>query len=213
MLLIVSFVSALLLSFLMLWIFLRPPATPKVVQERLKAIDSVRRSPESDFEPIELSRQVKSGFTYRLGEHLQNYHFAADLQKLMLHAGSKSTLGSFAAWSAALAAIMALIAHTFVGPLPVVLAATVVGGIARYASLRFLKSRRMKAFNTALPDAIELMARALRAGHSMSSSIEIIAQQSVEPLASEFEAVYQQQKFGIPFRDALRKKLPAEDKR
>lgn len=37
----------------------------------------------------------------------------------------------------------------------------------------------------------------------MSSSIEIIAEQSVEPLASEFAGVYQQQKFGIPFRDAL----------
>jgi tight adherence protein B len=81
--------------------------------------------------------------------------------------------------------------------------AVIVGGASRYVLLRFQKSKRLKAFNAALPDAIELMARALRAGHSMASSIEVIAEQSAEPLASEFADVYQQQKFGIPFRDAL----------
>ena len=60
----------------------------------------------------------------------------------------------------------------------------------------------MGKFNEALPDAIDLMARALRAGHSVSSSIEVISLQSPEPLAGEFAACFQQQKFGIPFRDA-----------
>jgi len=65
------------------------------------------------------------------------------------------------------------------------------------------RSKRLKKFTKALPDAIELMARALRAGHSMASSIEIIAEQTPKPLSSEFAICFQQQKFGIPFRDAL----------
>ena len=47
------------------------------------------------------------------------------------------------------------------------------------------------------------MARALRAGHSISSAIEIVAEQSAEPLACEFATVFHQQKFGIQFRDAI----------
>ena len=65
-----------------------------------------------------------------------------------------------------------------------------------------------------LADAIELIARALRAGHSMGSAIEIVAEQSAEPLGSEFAIVFQQQKFGIPFRDALLQlgdRVPSKD--
>jgi tight adherence protein B len=47
------------------------------------------------------------------------------------------------------------------------------------------------------------MARALRAGHSMNSSIEMIAEQSPEPLSSEFVQVFKQQRLGVHFRDAL----------
>ena len=58
------------------------------------------------------------------------------------------------------------------------------------------------------------MARALRAGHSLASSIEIVAEQSPQPLSAEFESCFQQQKFGIPFRDALLQmgdRMPSRD--
>jgi tight adherence protein B len=72
-----------------------------------------------------------------------------------------------------------------------------------YGVLRFKRSHRLKAFNAALPDAIDLMARALRAGHAMGSAIEMVADQMPEPLAFEFVQVYQQQRLGLQFRDAL----------
>jgi tight adherence protein B len=65
------------------------------------------------------------------------------------------------------------------------------------------RGRRLKAFNKSLPDAIDMMARSLRAGHSMGASIELIAEQSPEPLAAEFVQVYQEQRLGLHFRDAL----------
>jgi tight adherence protein B len=81
--------------------------------------------------------------------------------------------------------------------------ALLAGGSAPVVSLLIKRSRRLKAFNAALPDAIDLMARALRAGHSVPSAIEVVAEQSAEPVAGEFALVYQQQNFGLPFRDAL----------
>jgi tight adherence protein B len=61
---------------------------------------------------------------------------------------------------------------------------------------------------------MDLMARSLRAGHSMNSSIELIAEQSPEPLASEFVQVYKQQRLGLQFRDALLQmgtRIPSRD--
>jgi len=78
-----------------------------------------------------------------------------------------------------------------------------VGATVPFLILRMKKNRRVKAFNAALPDAIDLMARSLVAGHSMGSAIEMIAEQSPEPLAFEFVQVFQQQRLGLQFRDAL----------
>lgn len=213
MILILSFVGILFITLVIVSFAMRKPPAQKLVEKRLRSIEA-KKAVDASLEPIELSREAKGGFLNDLGEHLQQYHFAADLERLIQHSGSKSTIGAFAATSVGLAVVMGFLAHTFIGLTPFVIGATIVGALARYVSLRFQKSKRLKKFNTALPDAIELMSRALRAGHSMSSSIEIIAEQSVEPLAAEFADVYQQQKFGIPFRDAILEmgeRVPSKD--
>jgi tight adherence protein B len=73
--------------------------------------------------------------------------------------------------------------------------------------ISFKRARRIAAFNAALPDAIDVMGRALRAGHSMIASINIVAEQSVEPVRYEFGEVFKQQNFGLPLRDALTQML------
>jgi len=214
MILVISFVVILLLTLTITLFAMRTPANQKMAHKRLRSIGNKNKKLDAGLQPIELSQVTSPGLLDRLGEFIEHYHFAADLQQLILHSGSKSTIGAFAAVSIGLAAGAGLVAHTFNAPIPLIVVATIIGGASRYALLRFQKSKRLKAFNTALPDAIELMARALRAGHSMSSSIEVIAEQSAEPLASEFADVYQQQKFGIPFRDALLEmgvRVPSKD--
>jgi tight adherence protein B len=82
--------------------------------------------------------------------------------------------------------------------------------------LSFKRSRRVNAFNAALPDAIDMMGRALRAGHAMTASINIVAEQSAEPVRSEFGEVFKQQNFGLPIRDAMTQMLdrvPSQDLR
>ena len=213
MILILSFVGILLIALVIVSFAMRKPATQKLVEKRLRSIEA-KKVTDASLEPIELSGEAKGGFLDNLGEHLQQYHFATDLERLIQHSGSKSTIGAFAATSVGLALMTGFLAHTFIGLTPFVIGASIIGGLGRYILLRVQKSKRLKKFNNALPDAIELMSRALRAGHSMSSSIEIIAEQSVEPLAAEFANVYQQQKFGIPFRDALLEmgeRVPSKD--
>jgi tight adherence protein B len=78
------------------------------------------------------------------------------------------------------------------------------------------RARRLKRFNEALPDALDLITRALRAGHSVSAAIEIVGQEAAEPVRSEFREVYRQQNFGLPHREALLElasRVPSQDLR
>ena len=66
------------------------------------------------------------------------------------------------------------------------------------------RSGRLKAFAGQLPDAMELMARALRAGHSLATGMHVVADEMPEPISKEFKRVYDEQNLGVPLEDALK---------
>jgi tight adherence protein B len=63
--------------------------------------------------------------------------------------------------------------------------------------------QRLKKFSSQLPDALELVARALRAGHSLAAGMHVVAEEMPSPIADEFSRVYEEQNLGIPIEDAL----------
>ena len=69
--------------------------------------------------------------------------------------------------------------------------------------LMFRRKSRFKKFAAQLPEALELVARALRAGHSLAAGFHLVAQESSDPIASEFGRVFEEQNLGIPFEEAL----------
>ena len=197
-----AFLGILMLSFTTVFLLSRPRAAEREFGRRLERIRIVR--PEEESEAAGLAPAVPpQGWVERVGASLARFRFADHLTLLIQHSGSATSVGSVVVISVGGAAAATLLARAFTLPLPLVVGAALAGGAARYVLLRISKARRLKKFAQALPDAIELMARALRAGHSMASSIEIISEQSPEPLQGEFAICFQQQKFGIPFRDAL----------
>lgn len=70
--------------------------------------------------------------------------------------------------------------------------------------LLFKRSRRFKAFAGQLPDALELISRALRAGHSLAAGLDLVRQEMQDPIAKEFGRVFDEQNLGLPLDDALR---------
>ena len=212
MILILAFVITLFATVALVLFASGKPLSRKTVQLRLTAINAKTDAMEG--EAIELAAKNKRRISDRIGDRIKSYHFGEDLQRLIIHAGSKLTVGRVLMISMILALAAGLIAHSLTDMWLVAMPVGGVGAFALYGLLLFQKSRRLSKFNTALPDAIDLMARALRAGHSMASSIEVIAEQSPEPLAGEFATCFQQQKFGIPFRDALLamgERIPSDD--
>jgi tight adherence protein B len=65
------------------------------------------------------------------------------------------------------------------------------------------KKKRMKMFTKQLPEALELTARALRAGHSLGAGLQMVSAEIPEPLGLEFGRVYEEQNLGIALEDAL----------
>jgi tight adherence protein B len=66
-----------------------------------------------------------------------------------------------------------------------------------------LGARRRERIKQQLPDALDFLSRALRAGHSINSAINMIAEEMSEPIGVEFRKVFEEINFGIPFKDAL----------
>lgn len=65
------------------------------------------------------------------------------------------------------------------------------------------RANRLKAFAGQLPDAMELVARALRAGHSLAAGMHVVAEEMPAPVSKEFGRVYEEQNLGIPLEEAL----------
>src|SRR5690606_26593257 len=79
----------------------------------------------------------------------------------------------------------------------------VLAGIAPFTYVRWRKRKRILQLEQQLPEAIDLIARAVRAGHPLSAGLGMAAEEAPEPLASEFRITFDEQKFGLPFEEAL----------
>lgn len=66
------------------------------------------------------------------------------------------------------------------------------------------RAMRLRAFAGQLSDALELVARALRAGHSLAAGMHVVAEEMPSPISDEFNRVYEEQNLGIPIEDALK---------
>ena len=66
-----------------------------------------------------------------------------------------------------------------------------------------MRTKRFQKFEEKFPEAIDTLARAVRAGHAFTTALEMIANEVAEPVAGEFRQLYEEQKFGLPVRDAL----------
>lgn len=70
--------------------------------------------------------------------------------------------------------------------------------------LVYKRKKRLKKFAAQLPDALELIARGLRAGHSLAAGLNMVADEMPAPIGIEFARCYEEQNLGVPLEDALR---------
>jgi tight adherence protein B len=81
--------------------------------------------------------------------------------------------------------------------------AALMGLFLPYAYVSYMRARRFAKFEELFPDAIDTLARAVRAGHAFPTALELLATEMGEPVGGEFRKLFEEQKFGLPLRDAL----------
>jgi tight adherence protein B len=82
-------------------------------------------------------------------------------------------------------------------------AGLLLGSFLPYSYASYRRGKRFQKFEELFPEAIDTLARAVRAGHAFTTALELIANEVADPIASEFRKLFEEQKFGLPVRDAL----------
>ncbi len=180
------------------------------VEDRLEIMTGRRRQEEMVTKDT-LVREGMDGVTGLLGK------FAKRLQRLTLlfdQADSPikpETFFGISFGAGIVGVIMGLIAHA---PLPLLPVCAMMTGTLPLLWLLWRRRRRFKKFAMQLPDALELVARALRSGHSLSSGLKVVVSEMPEPISEEFSHAYEEQNLGVPIDTALKgmlKRMPNMD--
>ena len=126
-----------------------------------------------------------------------------DAELILQQAGLTWTLQTLLLLSLGTAIALGLMVLILSRSVPVGMVATVVGAMLPNMYVRHRRTKRFNAFEELLPEAIDLVGRALRAGHPLSAGFKMAADDGPEPVASEFRRVFEEQRFGLPVQDSL----------
>ncbi len=171
------------------------------LQQRLS--DALLYTKNADDEEIQLARQELMSEIPGLSRVLMRMQLATRLRRMLDQADLHITVSRLLMLSL-MAGILAAVAVSMVSISTLLM---VVAGLVA-ASLPFLRiaykrKKRLNAFLEQLPDALELMSRALQAGHAFAESLHMISTEMPEPIATEFRKTYEEQNLGLSLKLAL----------
>jgi tight adherence protein B len=84
------------------------------------------------------------------------------------------------------------------------LALGVLAAFLPFLAVRMKAKKRMALFEEQLPQALDLISRAMRAGHAFTTGLAMVAEEAAQPVSGEFRLLYDQQNFGMPLPDAMK---------
>jgi tight adherence protein B len=125
------------------------------------------------------------------------------LQNLLSQADIQIRAGNFLLLCALSGAVLGVVVILWSKMLVLGWAGVLLGSFLPYAYATHARTKRFDKFEELFPQAIDTLARAVRAGHAFTTALELIASEVAEPVAGEFRKLFEEQKFGLPVRDAL----------
>lgn len=129
---------------------------------------------------------------------------ATPLERLITQSGLTITVGALVLASVLLGCVGYLIVKVLTHFTVLALAAAPLSASVPVMFVRWKRTRRFRTFEEQFPEAIELMARTLRAGHAFPTGILMVAEEMPNPLGAEFKLLYDRQNFGMSLNDALK---------
>lgn len=206
------FVALLLVSIAAVAFVIEPTATDKRIHERLASLEN--RYDIKDEAEDEIIKHTTFSSIPWLDEYLRRNNLATGLQRFFEQANLTWSVGRFVFASLLCSAFGVLFATYYVSTSWMGWLIGLGFGVAPYIYVVRKRTQRFRRFYVLLPDAIDLMTRALRAGHAVPACIEMIGTEVADPIGMEFRRAADEQNFGLPFREAmlnLSRRVPVPD--
>ena len=141
---------------------------------------------------------------------------AVELRDTLQFAGVKASPGQITMGSLCLGMAVYLLVLNRLHLNSAAAMAGLTGILVPYVVLRILRARRLAKLEEQFPEAVDLIARTLRAGHALTTGLRMAAEELPQPMAGEFRVLHDQQNFGLPLPEALRamaRRMPLIDAR
>jgi tight adherence protein B len=176
-------------------------AQARLIKDRLATVQkAAERAPDAE---LALLRDEQLSKIPVFDTLLRRSARVSAMQESLLQAGMKFRAGNFLALCLACGVLAGFAALTWSKNPAIAWAALVVGAFLPYSFVSYRRQKRFEKIEELFPEAIDTLARAVRAGHAFTTALEMISNETSEPLASEFRQLFEEQKFGMPVRDAL----------
>jgi tight adherence protein B len=205
------FLIVLVAVFATLAYFTEPTEEDKRLRERLVGLDR-RFSDDAGEEGI--MRRVTFSSIPSLDHFLRNHKLGPRVQLMLEQAKLSWTVGRFFFYSAVMVVLGAALGNWWIKATVVAWVPGVAAGFLPLFCALYKRSARFRRFNLQLPDAIDLISRALRAGHALPATLVLVADEMADPLGTEFRRTADELNYGLPFREALlnlNRRFPVRD--
>jgi tight adherence protein B len=172
------------------------------LESRLQEI-SQPAEPEQDTAKKLLVKTQKVGPVPAIDRMLGGTERGSALSQWIEQSGTKATLSGVLLIGLLLGAVLAFLISGLTRSkfgLPVGVA---LGFALPFLVLKVKRTRRMRAFEEQFPEGLDLIARALKAGHAFATGLKMVADEMPEPVGPEFRKTFDEQNFGLPLKDAL----------
>ena len=199
---VVSFVVLLTGILGVYWLFVvRPEAHAEQAFWRRLKVKAPSREVRSKLlkQAQQLSALPSLDATLRRGESMLR-----PVELLIEQSGNRMTVATFLLLSATCGLATTYIIVKFTGILWMGLAGGALTASIPTSILRFQRTRRMLKFEEQFPEALALISRALKAGHTFTTGLAMVAEEMPSPIGPEFKLLYDQQNYGMPLPDAMK---------
>ncbi len=176
-------------------------ARARLLRERLEAVQKpAERQPN---EELALLRDELLSNIPAVDQLLRRSARVSALQKLLSQADMKMRAGNFLLICATVGLLFAVVVLVLTQNPLFAWLGFFLGFAMPYGYATHRRTKRFDRFEELFPQAIDTLARAVRAGHAFTTALELIANEVADPIAGEFRKLFEEQKFGLPVRDAL----------
>jgi tight adherence protein B len=184
------------------WIVMGGDASQEQIRKRMNAVRKAERRGEVS-QSLMLVRDEMLSSVPLLHRLLLQWSWATRLQDFTMQSGMRTKPGKILLLSGVIGLGSYVAARFFLHNFYLAVLIGLVGAMAPILVVAWRRRARLRRFEERFPEALDLLGRAVRAGHAFTTGLEMISKECAEPLAGEFRTTFEEQNFGLPLRDAL----------